>query len=118
MENLSLKDEEFQPERSVVLEERRWRTDNNPLGYLYFRLFNHAFMYHPYHWTPIGFFKDIENWSIEDIKEFHSTYYQPKNAILIVSGDIDSEEVFSGAKKHFEKIKNTKLIPKNSYQRA
>ncbi|EJS9944532.1 insulinase family protein [Campylobacter coli] len=112
MENLSLKDEEFQPERSVVLEERRWRTDNNPLGYLYFRLFNHAFMYHPYHWTPIGFFKDIENWSIEDIKEFHSTYYQPKNAILIVSGDIDSEEVFSGAKKHFEKIKNTKPIPK------
>ncbi|EAJ4475627.1 insulinase family protein, partial [Campylobacter coli] len=67
---------------------------------------------HPYHWTPIGFFKDIENWSIEDIKEFHSTYYQPKNAILIVSGDIDSEEVFSGAKKHFEKIKNTKPIPK------
>ncbi len=55
MENLNLKDEEFQPERAVVLEERRWRTDNNPLGYLYFRLFNHAFMYHPYHWTPIGF---------------------------------------------------------------
>lgn len=61
---------------------------------------------------PYRLFKDIENWSIEDIKEFHSTYYQPKNAILIVSGDIDSEEVFSGAKKHFEKIKNTKPIPK------
>lgn len=57
MENLNLKDEEFQPERAVVLEERRWRTDNNPLGYLYFRLFNHAFMYHPYHWTPIGFLR-------------------------------------------------------------
>lgn len=112
MANLNLKDEEFQPERNVVLEERRWRTDNNPLGYLYFRLFNHAFMYHPYHWTPIGFFKDIENWNIEDIKEFHSTYYQPKNAILIVSGDIESEEVFKKAKKHFEKIKNTKAIPK------
>lgn len=112
MANLSLKDEEFQPERAVVLEERRWRTDNNPLGYLYFRLFNHAFMYHPYHWTPIGFFKDIENWSIEDIKEFHSTYYQPKNAILIVSGDIESKEVFELSKKHFEKIKNTKAIPK------
>ncbi|EJE0262885.1 insulinase family protein, partial [Campylobacter jejuni] len=112
MENLNLKDEEFQPERAVVLEERRWRTDNNPLGYLYFRLFNHAFMYHPYHWTPIGFFKDIENWSIEDIKEFHSIYYQPKNAILLVSGDIESKEVFELSKKHFEKIKNTKTIPK------
>ncbi|MDQ1339192.1 MAG: zinc protease, partial [Campylobacterota bacterium] len=40
MENLSLKDEEFQPERQVVAEERRWRTDNNPMGYIYFRLFN------------------------------------------------------------------------------
>ncbi|EEU7374842.1 insulinase family protein [Campylobacter jejuni] len=112
MANLNLKDEEFQPERAVVLEERRWRTDNNPLGYLYFRLFNHAFMYHPYHWTPIGFFKDIENWSIEDIKEFHSIYYQPKNAILLVSGDIESKEVFELSKKHFEKIKNTKTMPK------
>lgn len=112
MQNLTLKDEEFQPERKVVLEERRWRTDNNPLGYLYFRLFNHAFIYHPYHWTPIGFLRDIENWTIEDIKEFHKTYYQPKNAILLVSGDIESEEVFNSAKKYFENIKNTKIIPK------
>ncbi len=112
MQNLNLKDEEFQPERKVVLEERRWRTDNNPLGYLYFRLFNNAFLYHPYHWTPIGFYKDIENWSIEDIKEFHATYYQPKNAFLMVSGDIDEKEVFKLASKHFEHIKNTKAIPK------
>lgn len=112
MANLSLKDEEFQPERAVVLEERRWRTDNNPLGYLYFRLFNNAFLYHSYHWTPIGFFKDIENWDIEDLREFHSTFYQPKNAFLIVSGDIDTKEVFSLARKHFEGIKNTKKIPK------
>ena len=59
MKNLSLKDKEFQPEREVVHEERRWRTDNNPMGYLYFRLYNHAFIYHSYHWTPIGFIKDI-----------------------------------------------------------
>ncbi|MBZ7938997.1 insulinase family protein [Campylobacter sp. W0014] len=111
MANLSLKDEEFQPERNVVLEERRWRTDNNPLGYLYFRLFNHAFMYHSYHWTPIGFYKDIENWTIEDIRDFHSIYYQPKNAILLVSGDIEHQEVFELSKKHFENIKNTKTIP-------
>lgn len=112
MANLELKDEEFQPERQVVLEERRWRTDNNPLGYLYFRLFNHAFIYHPYHWTPIGFLRDIENWRIEDIRDFHATFYQPKNAILLVSGDIESEEVFKGAKKYFEGIKNKKALPK------
>ncbi|AQW85848.1 Zn-dependent peptidase, M16 family [Campylobacter pinnipediorum subsp. caledonicus] len=113
MKNLNLKDSEFQPERDVVTEERRWRTDNNPLGYLYFRLYNNAFMYHPYHWTPIGFMNDIRNWNIKDIKEFHSTYYQPKNAILIISGDISKDDAFTLAKDSFENIKNTKQIPKS-----
>lgn len=111
MANLSLKDKEFQPERNVVLEERLWRTDNNPIGFLYFTLFNTAFTYHPYHWTPIGFIEDIKNWTIEDIKEFHSIFYQPKNAILLISGDIDKKTAFELGKKHFEEIKNSKDIP-------
>lgn len=115
MENLTLKDEEFQPERDVVAEERRWRTDNNPMGYLQFRLFNNTFIYHPYHWTPIGFMNDIKNWKIEDIKDFHSTYYQPKNAIVVVAGDIDENSVFSTVTKHFKNIKNTKYIPTSIY---
>jgi predicted Zn-dependent peptidase len=113
MQNLTLKDEEFQPERDVVAEERRWRTDNNPMGYLQFRLFNNAFLYHPYHWTPIGFTSDIKNWTIEDIKDFHSTYYQPSNAIVIVAGDIDEQSVFDSTEKYFKDIKNTKEIPKS-----
>jgi predicted Zn-dependent peptidase len=106
MENLTLKDEEFQPERDVVAEERRWRTDNNPMGYLYFRLFNNTYLHHPYHWTPIGFMTDILNWTLDDIKEFHDKYYAPNNAILIVAGDITKEEVFETATKHFKDIKN------------
>lgn len=113
MENLTLKDEEFQPERDVVAEERRWRTDNNPMGYLQYRLFNNTYLYHPYHWTPIGFMSDIKNWSIEDIKDFHSTYYQPKNAVVVVAGDITKEEVFSSTKKYFGKIENKKDIVTN-----
>ncbi|WP_169776710.1 M16 family metallopeptidase [Campylobacter mucosalis] len=112
MANLNLKDKEFQPERDVVAEERRWRTDNNPLGYLYYRLYNHAFIYHPYHWTPIGFTSDIKNWTIDDIKNFHATYYQPKNAILLISGDIDKKNAFKLAKNAFENIKNSREIPK------
>ncbi|MCK5110209.1 MAG: insulinase family protein [Arcobacteraceae bacterium] len=111
MENLTLKDEEFQPERDVVAEERRWRTDNSPMGYLYFKLFNNTFTYHPYHWTPIGFMNDIQNWSIEDIKDFHSTYYQPKNAIVLITGDIDKDTVFKETEKYFKNIKNTKDMP-------
>ena len=112
MENLNLKDEEFQPERDVVAEERRWRTENSPLGFLYFAMFNNAYVYHPYHWTPIGFMNDIQTWSIEDIKNFHETYYQPNNAILIVTGDVEPRDVFKKAKKEFSSIKNKVKIPK------
>jgi len=111
MKNLNLKDEEFQPERDVVAEERRWRTENSPMGYLYFALFNNAYTYHPYHWTPIGFMNDIQTWTIDDIRDFHSTYYQPNNAILIVTGDVDPKEVFKKAKKEFASIKNKVEIP-------
>jgi zinc protease len=111
MQNLKLKDKEFQPERDVVTEERRWRTDNNPLGYLYFRMFNNAYLYHSYHWTPIGFMNDIRTWTIDDIRSFHKTYYQPQNAILIITGDIEPKEAFKKAEKAFGKIKNTTDIP-------
>ncbi|QOY53434.1 insulinase family protein [Candidatus Sulfurimonas baltica] len=111
MKNLNLKDKEFQPERDVVAEERRWRTENSPLGYLYFAMFNNAYVYHPYHWTPIGFMNDIKTWTIKDIKDFHKTYYQPNNAILMVTGDVDAKDVFKRAKKEFGSIKNKGKIP-------
>ncbi len=112
MESLNLQDDEFQPERNVVAEERRWRTDNSPLGYMYFRLFNNAYLYHPYHWTPIGFMGDIQNWTLGDIQGFHETFYQPKNAIIIVTGDVDAEDVFKQTEARFNKIQNKKEIPK------
>ena len=112
MENLKLDEEEFERERKVVYEERLWRTDNNPIGYLYFRLFNNAYIYHPYHWTPIGFKEDILNWTIQDIRNFHKIFYQPKNAFILVAGDINPDEVFKKAEKYFSHIKNKSPIPK------
>lgn len=110
MANLRFSNEEFEPERKVVMQERLWRTDNSPFGYLFFRFFNTAFIEHPYHWTPIGFRNDIENWTLNDLKDFHSMYYQPKNAILLVTGDIDSNLVFELGEKYFKDIKNTQNI--------
>jgi predicted Zn-dependent peptidase len=112
MHNLKLTDEEFQKERDVVAEERRLRTDNNPMGYLYFRVFNTHFTYHPYHWLPIGFMEDILSWKIEDIRDFYQRYYQPSNATLVVAGDITPEEVFAESEKYFGNIKNKREIPK------
>lgn len=115
MANLSLKESEFLPERNVVAEERRWRTDNNPMGYLYFKLFESAFGYHPYHWLPIGFYEDIISWDISDIKDFHKRFYQPQNAFLMISGASDAKTAFSVAKKHFEGIKNRTKLEKRSF---
>ncbi|RLA58317.1 MAG: insulinase family protein [Epsilonproteobacteria bacterium] len=112
MHKLKLTDVEFQKERDVVAEERRLRTDNNPMGYLYFRVFNTHFTYHPYHWLPIGFMEDILSWKIEDIRTFYKHYYQPSNAILVVAGDIKKEEVFTQAQKYFGVIKNEYDIAK------
>jgi len=111
MHNLSLKDDEFQKERDVVAEERRLRTDNNPMGYLYFRIFNTHYTYHPYHWLPIGFMEDILSWKIEDIRKFYESHYQPNNAILVVAGDIKPEDVFDDAQKIFGDLKNKREIP-------
>lgn len=108
MAHLKLSDEEFQKERKVVAEERRWRTDNNPMGYLYFRLFNTHYVEHSYHWTPIGFMHDIQHWNIRDIREFHARFYRPDNAILIVAGDIKPDEVFKTARETFGKVQAPK----------
>jgi len=78
--------------------------------------FNNAFLYHPYHWTPIGFKDDIKNWTIEDIKEFHANYYQPSNAIIIVAGDIDAKTVFEQSEKYFKDIKSKPVLYPSAHQ--
>jgi len=115
MQNLKLKDDEFQKERNVVAEERRWRTDNNPLGYLYFRLFNTHFVEHSYHWTPIGFMSDIQNWTIDDIREFHSRFYRPDNATILVTETSLLRQFLRVAERFFGKMRNSQedlsLVP-------
>ncbi|MEO1942018.1 MAG: pitrilysin family protein, partial [Campylobacterales bacterium] len=101
LKELLLREDEFQRERQVVYEERLWRVDNNPGGYLFFRLFNNSYIYHPYHWTPIGFKQDILNWTIEDIREFYRTFYSPNNSFLLVAGDIDPETLYREGEKWF-----------------
>jgi predicted Zn-dependent peptidase len=107
MSNLKLLDSEFQVERKVVLEERDWRIEGSPFGKIYSELFNLAFIYHPYHWLPIGFADDIKSWTIEDIRDFYNKFYQPQNAILVIAGDIKPETVFKLAKQEFGHIKNS-----------
>ncbi len=62
--------------------------------------------------VEIGFKNDIENWTIEDIKNFHKIYYQPSNAIIVVAGDINANDVFKESEKYFGNITRKYEIPK------
>jgi len=89
MATLRIDQETFDREREVVKEERRMRVDNQPYGRLTEILYDHAFTTHPYKHPTIGSMADLEAASLEDVREFHRTYYVPENATLVISGDFD-----------------------------
>ena len=101
----------FDEERNVVIEERRWRTENDQRGALWEALFSTIFWAHPYRNPVIGWRSDLENVSLEKVKQFYETYYAPNNAYLIVVGDVKAEKVFKIAEKYFGKYES-KEIPK------
>ena len=101
----------FDEERNVVIEERRWRTENDQRGALWEALFSTIFWAHPYGKPVIGWRSDLENVNLEKIKQFYETYYAPNNAYLIVVGDVKAEEVFKIAENYFGKYES-KEIPK------
>ncbi|MCX7947796.1 MAG: insulinase family protein [candidate division WOR-3 bacterium] len=101
----------FEEERNVVIEERRWRTENDQRGALWEALFSTVFWAHPYKNPVIGWRSDLENVSLLQVKEFYEKYYAPNNAYLIVVGDVKAEEIFRLAEKYFGKYE-PKEIPK------
>jgi len=104
MRSLSLSQQTLDTQRSVVMEERRSRYDNQPYGTMYEQLFSHAFKLQPYSWPTIGSMEDIRNATLADVKEFHSMYYRPDNASLCIAGDIDPVEARSLIERHFGDI--------------
>ncbi|MGP1562114.1 MAG: M16 family metallopeptidase [Helicobacteraceae bacterium] len=112
MSELLFLDDEFLPERSVVREEKQL-SNNDVFGFLYFKLFNTAFSYHPYHWTPIGFIKDIEHFTAEDLRSFYKTFYQPNNAVLVMSGDLSESAAQKAAQETFGALKSAGEIKKS-----
>lgn len=101
MQNLMLREEDFRTERMVVMEERRLRTEDNPQAVLVEQIMATAFEIHPYHWPIIGWMEDIARFSLEDLKTYYKTYYNPINAILVVVGDFKKEELLPKIEKAF-----------------
>lgn len=104
MTNLVITDKEVEPERSVVLEERRSRIDNNPGAILGEQLNASLFLSHPYRNPIIGWEHDIKALDIDRILDFYKRYYRPNNAILVVAGDITAEKLRPLAEKYYGAI--------------
>ena len=99
MQNLILREEDFRTERMVVMEERRLRTEDNPQSVLIEQILATAFQIHPYRWPIIGWMEDIARFTLEDLKVYYRTYYNPANAFLVVVGDFKKEELLSKIEK-------------------
>ena len=114
MATLRVDRDAFEKEREVVKEERRLRVDNQPYGRLNEILFNHAFTTHPYRHATIGSMKDLEAASLQDVRDFHDTYYVPENAVVTIVGDFDSAQAMQLVQQYFGRVpKATRPVPRD-----
>lgn len=94
----------FENQRDAVKNEKRQRYDNQPYGMVNEILFKTLFANHPYEWTPIGFVDDLDIATYDDLRNFFLRWYGPNNAILVVSGDVNPEEVKKWVAKYYGNI--------------
>jgi predicted Zn-dependent peptidase len=92
---------EFFEEKQVILEERRMRVDNSPIGKMVEEFLQASFDSHPYRRPIIGYQADLFNATRQDIRTFYDTYYGPGNLTAVVVGDVDPAEVQDMAQTYF-----------------
>ena len=112
MASALLGDSYFEPEKKVIQEERRLRTDDNPASALSEVASAVAYTVHPYRRPVIGWMDDIQNLTRQDLVDFYKLYYAPNNAHIVVTGDFSTEEILAKIKAAFEKIPRSAAPPK------
>ncbi|APE44803.1 peptidase M16 [Sulfitobacter alexandrii] len=111
MRNIRLTPENISTERDVIIEERKQRTENSP-GALMSEQMNAAqYLNHRYGSPVIGWMHEMEALDLEDALSFYQTYYSPNNAILVVSGDVQPDEVRRLAEKYYGVIPANPDLP-------
>lgn len=111
MTGLILKDENVLPERDVVLEEFNMRVANNPDARLSEQILAALYLNHPYGRPVIGWRQEIEKLDREDALAFYKRFYAPNNAILIIAGDVEANDVRPLVEKFYGPIPAQPSIP-------
>lgn len=102
--NLAIDEKMVESERGVVTSERSTGLENSNFRAISEEVKNAAFRAHPYSWSVIGHQSDIDNWTLEDLKQYYKTYYAPNNAVVVIAGDVTVEQVKKLAIQYFEPI--------------
>lgn len=101
MSNLLLRQKDFEPEIKVVMEERRQRTEDNPRSRAFERFKWISYPTSHYRQPVIGHMKTLNNIQLNDVKQWYKTWYTPNNAILVIVGDVESEQALLQVQKYF-----------------
>jgi zinc protease len=112
MRHLTVDAKEFEQEIKVVMEERRMRTDDNPQSKLFEQMNASAFQAHPYRRPIIGWMNDLENMTAADARAWYDTWYVPNNAYLVVTGDVNHQQVFKLAEQYYGVLEGRPLPPR------
>ncbi len=111
MQNLIIDPKEFMSEREVVKEERRMRTDDDPVATMVEEMTAAAFIAHPYEWPVIGWMADINSITRDDLYHHYRMYYAPNNATIVVVGDFDTKTLLPKIEKYFGGIPRGPAVP-------
>jgi zinc protease len=109
MQNLVLQEPPVESEREVVINERKFRVEDDVEGTTNERLYATAFKKHPYRWPTIGWMKDIRAYTVDDCLAFYRTYYAPNNATLVIAGDVDEKDVVGLVRRHYGAISSSRV---------
>src|SRR3954467_11648686 len=101
MANLILRESDFKQEIRVVMEERRWRYEDQPRALVYENWMATAFSSHPYRWPGIGWMEDLEQMTWRDARTWYERWYAPGNATVVIVGDVDAKQVLALARRYY-----------------
>ncbi len=102
--SLDINEKMVESERGVVASERTTGLENSNWRTLQEEIKGAAFRAHPYSWSVIGHESDIAAWTLDDLVQYHKTYYAPNNAVVVIAGDVKLAEVKALADKYFAPI--------------
>ncbi len=111
MSTLRLTAENLKSEREVVKEERRYRTDDQPIGRAVEEMSALSFMAHPYQWPVLGWMSDLNAITLDDVKDYYAIHYAPDKATLVVCGPVTHDAVMRLAEQYFGKLKPGRPSP-------